>query len=69
MEFMCPVCGSWTEIHEHQVFTCNRFKCQRCWGQLRIESARPFRIMPDREPEKQLVRVGSGMGHKEEENG
>ena len=66
MEFMCPMCGAWTEIHEHQVFSGNRFKCQRCWGGLRIESARPFRVIPEQGFRKPPTRVGSGIVQKEE---
>jgi len=69
MEFMCPVCGKWTEVHEHQVFAANRFRCRRCGGLLLVVSARPFRVAPERDLGKPPVGVGSGIGWKEEENG
>ena len=69
MEFMCPLCLRWTEVHEHQVFAGNRFRCKRCGGLLLIASARPFRVAPERELEKPPVTVGGGIGQKEEQHG
>jgi len=69
MEFMCPVCGKWTEIHEHQVFAGNRCRCRRCGGLLRITSTRPFSIVVEDSLNGPPVRIGSGAGAKEEEHG
>ena len=69
MELVCPMCGAWTEIHDHQLSSGNRFKCRRCWERLRIESARPFRVASEREIEKPPVRSGIGTSGKEEQHG
>jgi len=69
MEFLCPLCLRWTEVHEHQVFAGNRFRCRRCGGLLLIASVRPFQVVPEQEPEKSPARVGSGIGQKEEQHG
>jgi len=69
MELTCPLCFRSTAIHEHQVFTGNRFSCHRCGSMLMIVSASPFRVAPEEGFEKPPVGAGSGTGKKEEQNG
>jgi len=69
MEFLCPICGKWTELREHQVFAGTRCRCPRCGGLLLVTSARPFRIEVEGTSEKPVVRVGTGIGQKEENHG
>ncbi len=69
VEFMCPVCGKWTEIHEYQVIAGSQCKCPRCWALLRVESVRPFRIQVEGAIKKPAVRIGSGVSKKGKQRG
>jgi len=69
MEFICPRCGKWTAIHEHQAFVGSLLKCHRCWGQLRVLGVRPFRIEAAEASERPKVGIARGARRKETDHG
>ena len=69
MEFICPVCGKWTQIHEHQVLAGNQCRCRRRGGLLRAESVRPFRIQAESTIGQSAVRMGSNASQGGESHG
>ena len=69
MEFLCPVCGKFTEVRERLVFGGSSFRCAECWSGLQVESLNPFRVRVEKMSHKSPVIIGCREARRGEKNG
>jgi len=64
MEFICPVCGQWTEIREHQAFAGTRLSCPRGSRLRRMTTDYALRVACFRDLLKMPVGAKHRVSHK-----